>query len=246
MGSTAFRQWKAKSHCRLIHGYRLQCKLWFSAESLDDNNWVYDFGGCKEIKKILEKQFDHTTCVAEDDPELVTFKELNNKLMIDLRIMPAVGIEKTAEWVFNRVNNYVRSTTEDRVEVIKVEVWEHEGNSAIYENDGAVYKNEYIPIEGLDYNVDPKLKETLPENKGKTLHELKEEAVEEEAKKQDEITAIENDEIKNEEAEKEEVKEEVKKEEPQPNVPPLNAPKSSGLEGWFKGTSWEGNVDGLR
>lgn len=236
MGSTAFRQWRAQSHCRLIHGYRLQCKLWFSAESLDDNNWVYDFGGCKEIKKILEKQFDHTTCVAEDDPELQTFKDLDMKAMIDLRIMPAVGIEKTAEWVFNTVNNYVRSTTKDRVEVIKVEVWEHEGNSAIYENDSKVYKTHYVPREGLDYNVDPKLEETLPKHPdnpcgcGKT--------------KDDEGSC--DGSHKKEEAEKEEVKEEVKKEETQPNVPPLNAPKSSGLEGWFKGTSWEGNVDGLR
>lgn len=162
MGSTAFRQWKAQSHCRLIHGYRLQCKLWFTTDELDDNNWVYDFGGCKEIKKLLEKQFDHTTCVAEDDPELETFKDLDSKAMIDLRIMEAVGIEKTAEWVFGAVNNYVRSTTKDRVEVVKVEVWEHEGNSAIYENDAKVYKTHYIPREGLDYNVDPEIAKTLP------------------------------------------------------------------------------------
>ena len=82
--------------------------------------------------------------------------------MIDLRIMEAVGIEKTAEWVFSAVNNYVRSTTKDRVEVVKVEVWEHEGNSAIYENDAKVYKTHYIPREGLDYNVDPEIAKTLP------------------------------------------------------------------------------------
>ena len=226
MGSTAFRQWRADSHCKLIHGYRLQCKIWFTANELDKRNWVYDFGGCKAIKKLLEEQFDHTTCVAGDDPELETFKLLSEKNMINLRVMEdGVGIEKTAEWVFDKVNNYVRTTTKDRVQIIKVEVWEHEGNSAIYENDGAVYKNEYTPIEGLDYNVDPKLKETLPENKGKTLHELKEEAV-------------------NEELKKEEILE--KKIEEQPNHPPLNSPKTQGTGGWFKGTSWDNDVHGLR
>ena len=40
MGSTAFRQWRADSHCKLIHGYRLQCKLWFTADELDDKNWI--------------------------------------------------------------------------------------------------------------------------------------------------------------------------------------------------------------
>ena len=134
MGSTAFRQWRADSHCKLIHGYRLQCKLWFTAEELDDKNWIYDFGGCKEIKNILEKQYDHTTVVAADDPELDTFKLLSEKGMIDLRIADkGVGIERTAEWVYENANKFVTEQTNNRVRIIKVEVWEHEGNSAIYE-----------------------------------------------------------------------------------------------------------------
>lgn len=134
MGSTAFRQWRADSHCKLIHGYRLQCKLWFTADELDDKNWIYDFGGCREIKKLLEKQYDHTTVVAADDPELDTFKLMSEKGMIDLRIAEkGVGIERTAEWVYETTNKFVTEQTNNRVRVIKVEVWEHEGNSAIYE-----------------------------------------------------------------------------------------------------------------
>lgn len=134
MGSTAFRQWRADSHCKLIHGYRLQCKLWFTADQLDDKNWIYDFGGCREIKKLLEKQFDHTTVVAADDPELDTFKLMSDKGIIDLRIAEkGVGIERTAEWVYETTNKFVTEQTNNRVRVIKVEVWEHEGNSAIYE-----------------------------------------------------------------------------------------------------------------
>ena len=134
LGSTAFRQWRAKSHCRLLHGYRLSTKIYFYAEDLDETNWIFDFGNCKEIKAILENQFDHTTCVAADDPELELFKLMNEKDMIDLRIMKnGVSIEKTSEWIFNTVNNYVIDKTNNRVCVIKVEVWEHEGNSAIYE-----------------------------------------------------------------------------------------------------------------
>ena len=134
LGSTAFRQWRAKSHCRLLHGYRLTAKIYFYAENLDETNWIFDFGNCKEIKTILENQFDHTTCVAADDPELDMFKLMDDKDMIDLRIMEnGVSIEKNSEWIFNTVNNYVKNKTNNRVSVIKVEVWEHEGNSAIYE-----------------------------------------------------------------------------------------------------------------
>jgi 6-pyruvoyltetrahydropterin/6-carboxytetrahydropterin synthase len=147
MGSTAFRQWRADSHCKLIHGYRLQCKLWFTADQLDDKNWIYDFGGCREIKKLLEKQFDHTTVVAADDPELDTFKLMSDKGMIDLRIAEkGVGIERTAEWVYETTNKFVTEQTNNRVRVIKVEVWEHEGNSAIYEEYKDVINKTYDDV----------------------------------------------------------------------------------------------------
>mgnify|MGYP003134569507 CR=1 FL=1 len=136
MGSTAFRQWRAGSHCKFIHGYRLQTKIWFglsSGATLDDKNWVFDFGGCKEIKKLLEDQFDHTFCAAADDPELETFQQLDASGLIQLRVMDGVGIEKTAEWVYQAVSKYVKKSTNGRVKIDKVEVWEHEGNSAIYD-----------------------------------------------------------------------------------------------------------------
>ena len=171
MGSTAFRQWRADSHCKLIHGYRLQCKLWFTAEELDDKNWIYDFGGCKEIKNILEKQYDHTTVVAADDPELDTFKLMSEKGMIDLRIAEkGVGIERTAEWVYENANKFVTEQTNNRVRIIKVEVWEHEGNSAIYEELLNTTKDEGHIVEEKN---DEKAKEI-------------------------EATAIINDEVKNE------------------------------------------------
>lgn len=170
MGSTAFRQWRADSHCKLIHGYRLQTKIYFTAGSLDERNWVFDFGGCKEIKNLLEKQFDHTTCVAGDDPELETFQLLAEKGMIDLRIMEdGVGIEKTAEWVYNTVSDYVKETTDGRVSVVKVEVWEHEGNSAIYEktlsNDVTVDTAETVILnETRETDVEKAHEEALKEN----------------------------------------------------------------------------------
>ena len=154
MGSTAFRQWRADSHCKLIHGYRLQCKLWFTADELDDKNWIYDFGGCREIKKLLEKQFDHTTVVAADDPELDTFKLMSEKGMIDLRIAEkGVGIERTAEWVYETTNKFVTEQTNNRVRVIKVEVWEHEGNSAIYEEYKDVINKTYDDVSELHGDV---------------------------------------------------------------------------------------------
>jgi 6-pyruvoyltetrahydropterin/6-carboxytetrahydropterin synthase len=134
LGSCAFRQWRADhSHCKFIHGYRLVAKFWFSCSELDEKNWVVDFGNLKELKIILEKQFDHTLCVAADDPLLPYFTDLHKHGGCDLRIMPeGVGIEKTAEWCFKAADEYVRRITSNRCWTSKVEVWEHEKNSALY------------------------------------------------------------------------------------------------------------------
>ena len=77
--SCAFRQWKATSHCNLIHGYALGFEVTFESTELDERNWVSDFGDLGKLKDFLKETFDHTTVVAEDDPKLNTFTELSNQ-----------------------------------------------------------------------------------------------------------------------------------------------------------------------
>lgn len=132
LGSCAFRQPNAKSHCRWLHGYRLQSKLWFGCNELDNNNWVVDFGALKGLKKKFEKQFDHTTCISATDSSLSYFKDLANEDICDLRVMDGVGIEKFAEWCFETADSYIKGMTNGRCWVDRVEVWEHEKNSAAY------------------------------------------------------------------------------------------------------------------
>jgi len=142
LGSCAFRQWKADSHCKFVHGYRLQAKFWFGCDHLDEKNWAVDFGGLKGLKFILEKQFDHTLCVAGDDPYLDKFKELHELGAVDLRVMEnGVGIERTAEWCLVQSDLFIRALTNNRCWVEKVEVWEHEKNSAIAVAENNPIKN---------------------------------------------------------------------------------------------------------
>ena len=132
LGSAAFRQPNASSHCKYLHGYQLKAELTFGCKELDDNNWVYDFGGLKDLKTIFNNQFDHTTVISGSDPELDTFKDLNNKGIIQLRIMDGgVGIEKFAEYCLKTAQNFIDDMTDGRCWVNQVEVFEHEKNSAI-------------------------------------------------------------------------------------------------------------------
>ena len=134
--STAFRQWRAKhSHCQFVHGYAMEFLVTFEG-SLDELNWVCDFGCFKRngIKDHMKYMFDHTTIVAKDDPELDSFKQLSEKGLIQLRILDHVGCEKFAEYVFNYINSKIFTETEGRVRVLKVESFEGgTNNSAIYE-----------------------------------------------------------------------------------------------------------------
>ena len=131
--SCAFRQWRADSHCNLIHGYALQFEFTFGGTELDERNWVVDFGGLKPLKEWLKEMFDHTYLVAEDDPELETFKELEEKNLVDLRIVSATGCERFAEMAFDKANEIVTELTDGRCWVQATTVREHAHNSATVE-----------------------------------------------------------------------------------------------------------------
>ena len=139
--STVFRQWRAKeTHCRFVHGYGVSFKVYFEGE-LDHRNWVWDFGGMKRAKTLIDDMqpkawmdhmFDHTVIVAEDDPEIHSFKVLDHNGVIQLRIVPATGAEKFAEFIYHKLNKFVKEETNNRVKVKQVEFREHGKNSAIY------------------------------------------------------------------------------------------------------------------
>ncbi len=131
--SCCFRQWRAThSHCRLLHGYALAFRFVFATHELDARNWCFDFGGLKPVKAWLKETFDHTTLVAQDDPEFARFEDLARAGLIDLRVLPAVGCEATARYVFDYVAAFIHQETGGRVWIESVEVMEHGGNSAIY------------------------------------------------------------------------------------------------------------------
>lgn len=148
--SACFRQWKAQSHCRFLHGYALSIKLTFGAAELDENNWVIDFGSLKPIKAWLVDMFDHKMLVAEDDPAREQLEDLATPVewcdiregepyqLADVLIVPAVGCEAFARMIFDHVAGWLAELPDaPRVFLTEVEVREHGANSAIYSGIGA-------------------------------------------------------------------------------------------------------------
>jgi 6-pyruvoyltetrahydropterin/6-carboxytetrahydropterin synthase len=52
--------------------------------------------------------------------------------IVQLRVVPATGAEKFAEYIYNKVSEFIKIETEGRARVVSVEFKEHNKNSAIY------------------------------------------------------------------------------------------------------------------
>jgi len=127
----------------------------FESETLDDRNWVFDFGGLKQFKDWADTMFDHTLVIAADDPHLDFFKKMNDigydgmtsgvpyerGAICDLRIVPGVGCEMFAKMCYDAMSSLLdqykvqggRYPVGQTVRLKSAEVFEHAGNSAIYE-----------------------------------------------------------------------------------------------------------------
>ena len=128
--SSAFRQWRADSHCKFLHGYSLEFEFEFGASELDERNWVVDFGGLKDLESWLRNNFDHKTLVASDDPMFSEFEMLNDKGIIDMIVVESTGAEMFAKMAMDYSSKLIADKYGKRCWVESVTVREHGANSA--------------------------------------------------------------------------------------------------------------------
>jgi 6-pyruvoyltetrahydropterin/6-carboxytetrahydropterin synthase len=83
-------------------------------------------------KEWMDYMFDHTCLVAEDDPGINGFKTMDGLGVVQLRLLPAVGAEQFAKFIYDKVNPFIIEETAGRVKVSKVEFMENNKNSATY------------------------------------------------------------------------------------------------------------------
>jgi 6-pyruvoyltetrahydropterin/6-carboxytetrahydropterin synthase len=138
IGSVAYRQWRADSHCRLLHGYALSFYFEFESTTVDVRNWVVDYGSLGGLKENLKEWFDHTLLVAEDDPDRAVFENLQTLGLARVQLVEKTGCEGLADFLIEYVDAWLDENgykTEDHyVKVRKVEVRETENNMAFVEN----------------------------------------------------------------------------------------------------------------
>jgi 6-pyruvoyltetrahydropterin/6-carboxytetrahydropterin synthase len=157
--SATFRQWRAKSHCRFLHGYALAFTFTFECadNEVDENGWVIDFGGLKPLKEWLQETFDHKLCVAEDDPGRERLEALGygscpaEPMLADLKIFKAVGCEAFAELAWSVAARLCETDVHllTKARCVAVECREHGANAATYIPDrAATWTQNHIVIDG--------------------------------------------------------------------------------------------------
>jgi len=133
IGPVAYRQWRADSHCNLIHGYALSFHLEFECDTLDARNWCMDFGGLKPLKGLLEDWFDHTLLVAQDDPMREHLLELGKLKLAKITEVEKTGCEGIADFLYEYINTIFLPNygEKERVWCSKVQVRETDANMAM-------------------------------------------------------------------------------------------------------------------
>ena len=134
------RQWRHPGHCRFVHGYSRSFTFWFAATELDQYGFVVDFSCLKLLEVRLKKHFDHTFLVNADDPLLPRWQELHDQGALDLRVMENVGMESSAELVWQWANSFLLDRDKGRTCCWRSEARENASNAACFELTPDWYK----------------------------------------------------------------------------------------------------------
>lgn len=119
------RSWANPGRRFFLHGCERTFEVEFAcAETEPGTGLVVERDAVAEIRMALRYQFDHTTVIAEDDPQRDLFELLAERGVIDLRIMGNTGLEGSAAWVFETAERIVALATGGRVWVSRIEAGE--------------------------------------------------------------------------------------------------------------------------
>lgn len=123
------RSWANRGKRFFLHGYERAFEIEFAcAETEPGTGLVVDGGAVCEIRSALRYQFDHTTLIAQDDPQRDLFELLAERGVVDLRIMDNTGMEGSAAWVFETAERIVALATGGRVWISRIEARESRNN----------------------------------------------------------------------------------------------------------------------
>lgn len=136
----AHRQHEHHGHCSLIHGHNWSFVVHFTADKLDNNGFVVDFGDIRFIKLILNGMFDHALVLNQNDPKLSFLRQTLASEFANITVVPNCGAEGLAKLVHAVVNEELAAekpwdVAKRGLRCFSVVVKEDSKNSATYTKD---------------------------------------------------------------------------------------------------------------
>jgi|SRR5690625_94527 len=142
----AHRQPSHNGHCALVHGHNWSFEIEMSAEELDENDFVYDFGKFGWLKTWLADNFDHTLVLNEDDPDRKLFEVLKKMGLAKVVYVPSCSAEGLAKYVYDYISYVIINRQRDQelsvivgekdtdrgIQLESVTVYEDHKNKATY------------------------------------------------------------------------------------------------------------------
>lgn len=129
------RQPAHEGHCHDLHGHNWDFTFVFTCDERDDKGFVVDFGGLKQFKAELDRDFDHKMVFNHSDTEM-------RELAKHTEFMPITWVEDCsaeglAKLMYERMTEYLqrdyfRDVETRGLRVARVIVHEDSKNTATY------------------------------------------------------------------------------------------------------------------
>lgn len=126
----AHRQPSHDGHCALVHGHNWTFEVEFTADHLDSNGFVIDFGRMQFLKNWMNEMFDHTLVLPKTDPHFEYFSNMAERGLAKVTWLDSVSAEGLARYLLTQIKFILAENTNGRVSVRRVTVFEDEKNSA--------------------------------------------------------------------------------------------------------------------
>jgi 6-pyruvoyltetrahydropterin/6-carboxytetrahydropterin synthase len=118
--------------CSLIHGHNWAIRITFTADRVDPNGFVVDFGELHYLKDWIDQNLDHACVFSATDPLRSRIEEMAAAGLLKPLFIDNASCEGLARHLYETFNPMVTADTEGRAHILSIDLEEDSRNSATY------------------------------------------------------------------------------------------------------------------
>lgn len=129
----AHRQPNHEGHCAYLHGHDWTLEVEITGNRDQKTGFIFDYGDFKDFRTHVLDALDHATLVPrKENGELLdpALRYLIEKDLIKPYYVPDASCEGLCQYLYLTLCEYVRSRSQGRARVCRVQLWEGDVNSS--------------------------------------------------------------------------------------------------------------------